>query len=129
MPPAEIIDDFADAQPANDTAPSVADAPSAEIVGAWQTDPPAAPATNSRWFQLFSWFWTQRDARSVVDLRLKGGQVFQPAWFAASLSDAQFGVFGTQSDDGTYDISIVAWDQVERVDVRGCEELPPGRFE
>lgn len=132
VPPAEILDDDP-GEVGGDSLDSAAsatdDAPHAELLSAWQAPPPPAAPNPSRWYELFGWFWSQRDARSVVDLRLKGGQVFQPAWYAASLSDSHFGVFGTQADDGAYDISLVPWDQIERVDVRGCEELPPNRFE
>lgn len=95
---------------------------------AWHELPPPVTDT-SRWCELFGWLWTQRDMGSVVDLRLKNGQVFQPTWFAPTLSDGQVGVFGVQADDGSYGITALHWDQIERLDVRGCEQLPFDRFE
>lgn len=130
VPHAEILDDDLDVvegQPLESTAAApeanVDDSPSA-----WNYPAPP-PLEASRWSELFTWIWTQRDLRSVVDLHLKNGEVFQPTWYAPGLSDARLGVFGLQADDGTYGITILPWDTVERITVRGCEHIPFDQFE
>ena len=94
----------------------------------WRESPPAATET-SRWCELFGWLWSQRDARSTVDLRLRSGEVFRPAWYAPSMSDSQIGVFGVAAENGSYGVTVVRWELVERIDVRGCDQLPAERFE
>jgi hypothetical protein len=94
----------------------------------WQAPPPES-TDSSRWLELTRWLWSQRDGRSAVELRLRNGSTLQPAWFSATLSDGRIGVFARQTEEGLYDIAAIAWEQVEQVDVRGCEELPSGLFE
>lgn len=94
----------------------------------WQAPPPDS-AESSRWLELTRWLWSQRDHNSSVEVRLRNGATLQPAWFSSSLSDGRIGVFARQTDEGLYDIAAIAWDQVDQVDVRGCEQLPPGLFE
>lgn len=94
----------------------------------WREAPPVATDT-SRWCELFGWLWSQRDARSTVDLRLRSGEVFRPAWYAPSMSDSQIGVFGVAAENSSYGITVVRWELVERIDVRGCDQLPAERFE
>lgn len=94
----------------------------------WQAAPPES-TDSSRWLELTRWLWSQRDPRNAVELRLRNGTVLQPAWFSASLSDGRVGVFARQTEDGLYDITAIGWEQVEQIEVRRCEQLPPGLFE
>ncbi|MFM7073054.1 MAG: hypothetical protein ACKO38_14800 [Planctomycetota bacterium] len=94
----------------------------------WQAAPPES-TDSSRWLELARWLWSQREIRSNVEIRLRNGVSFQPAWFSATLSDGRVGVFARQTEEGLFDIAAIAWDQVDQFDVRGCEQLPPGLFE
>lgn len=94
----------------------------------WQAAPPES-SDSSRWLELCRWLWSQRDSRSLVEIKLRSGASFQPAWFSATVSDGRVGVFARQTEEGLFDITAIAWEQVDQVDVRGCEQLPPGLFE
>lgn len=110
-----------DADAAADTADAAAATP-------WQAAPPES-MDSSRWLELTRWLWTQRDPRSAVELRLRNGATLQPNWFSASLSDGRVGVFARQAEDGLYDITAIGWEQIDQIEVRRCEQLPPGLFE
>jgi DNA-directed RNA polymerase subunit RPC12/RpoP len=144
-PPGELVDDEGEViegrpleeraeeagdggEPENTAADAEENATEATAAVPWQTPPPEA-AESSRWLELTRWLWSQRDRGSTVELRLRSGVSLQPAWFSAALSDGRVGVFARQSEEGRYDISAIAWEQVDQVDIRGCEQLPPGLFE
>jgi hypothetical protein len=123
--PSDDAEGAAEGAPTSETAetsePETAPAP-------WQAPAPES-TDSSRWLELTRWLWSQRDSRSAVELRLRNGSTLQPAWFSATLSDGRIGVFARQTEEGLYDIAAIAWEQIEQVDVRGCEELPSGLFE
>ena len=51
-----------------------------------------------------------------------------PEWFERKLSQSSHGLFAVQAADGTVTMTIVPWDSVSRVVVRGVVGLPDGMF-
>jgi len=98
--------------------------PSVEPISVWQLPPPL-PGQGHRLAELFSWFWSQREQRSVVELTLKDGQTFTPKWFAAELSVEGYGVFAVQDEFGRFTITVLPWDAIQRMAVRNLEDIPP----
>src|SRR5262249_37411463 len=79
--------------------------------------------------RLFLQLWRQRTDRVAIDLYLKGGEVVTPDWFAPQLSQRTYGMFASQAEDGSFTLTVVHWNTVERVSVRGLDGLPEGMFE
>ncbi len=73
--------------------------------------------------------WSEREHGGIVELHLAGGAILVPEWFERHLSQASHGLFATQAADGTVTMTIVPWDTITRVVVRGVVGLPDGMFE
>jgi hypothetical protein len=73
--------------------------------------------------------WSERDHGGVIELHLRGGALLAPDWFDARHSQGTHGLFASQAADGTVAMTIVPWDEVTRVVVRGVVGLPDGLFE
>jgi hypothetical protein len=89
----------------------------------------AVPAGPHPLAQLVTRLWAERDHGGVVELHLEGGVMIAPEWFEKSLSQHSHGLFAVLAADGTVTMTIVAWDSVTRVVVRGVVGLPDGMFE
>jgi hypothetical protein len=74
--------------------------------------------------ELFSKLWAERPKRSSVELHFADGQTLVPVHFARTLSREGYGVFTVEESAGTHTLTVVAWDSVVRVLIRGVEELP-----
>ena len=79
--------------------------------------------------QLVTRLWAERDHGGVVELHLEGGVMIAPEWFEKSLSQNTHGLFAVLAADGTVTMTIVPWDSITRVVVRGVVGLPDGMFE
>ncbi len=73
---------------------------------------------------LFSKLWAERPPGGAVELHLDHGETLVPGHFAETLSQQSHGVFAVEEPDGTHTLTVVAWDSVVRVLVRGVCELP-----
>ncbi len=73
--------------------------------------------------------WSEREHGGIVELHLSGGAILVPEWFEKQLSKNSHGLFASQSADGTVTMTIVPWDSITRVVVRGVVGLPDGMFE
>ncbi len=73
--------------------------------------------------------WSEREHGGIVELHLTGGAILVPEWFDKKLSRHTHGLFAAQSADGTVTMTIVPWETVSRVVVRGAVGLPDGLFE
>jgi hypothetical protein len=73
--------------------------------------------------------WSEREHGGIVEVHLNGGAILVPEWFDKKLSRHTHGLFAAQSADGTVTMTIVPWDTVSRVVVRGVVGLPDGLFE
>jgi len=73
--------------------------------------------------------WPEREHGGIIELHLEGGNVLLPDWFEQRLSLKSHGLFAGQAADGTVTMTVVPWDSVERVVIRGVVGLPDGMFE
>jgi len=60
----------------------------------------------------------------TIELKLVGGETLQLHHFAPHLSQHDHGVFAIREPDGSFTLMAVAWNAVERVQLRGLAELP-----
>jgi hypothetical protein len=79
--------------------------------------------------ELLTRLWSERDHGGVIELHLRGGALLAPDWFDEHHSQGSHGLFASQAADGTVAMTIVPWDEVTRVVVRGVVGLPDGLFE
>ncbi len=79
--------------------------------------------------QLVARLWQHRGEQGVLEIHLRGGEKITPDWFSARFSQDGCGMFAVQDKDGRYTLTAVNWDAVERIAVRGVDELPEGMFE
>ncbi len=73
--------------------------------------------------------WAEREHGGIIELHLEGGNVLLPDWFERGLSTKSHGLFASQAADGTVTMTVVPWDNVERVVIRGVVGIPDGMFE
>ncbi len=73
--------------------------------------------------------WSEREHGGVIELHLQGGAILLPDWFERRLSQGPHGLFAAQAADGTVTMTIVPWETITRVVVRGVVGLPDGMFE
>jgi len=74
--------------------------------------------------ELFSRLWAEKPKRASVELHFADGQTLVPVHFAKTLSREGYGVFAVEEPTATHTLTVVAWDSVVRVLIRGVEELP-----
>jgi len=122
--------------PAGATAPGTAAGTTTPATAAVVTTTPAAApsATDAAaglhpLAQLVNRLWAEREHGGIIELHLEGGVMIVPEWFEKSLSQHSHGLFAVLSADGTVTMTIVPWDSVARVIVRGVVGLPDGMFE
>ena len=63
--------------------------------------------------------WATKGEQAKVELRLAGGDSLVAESFVKGLSRGSYGVFGVKADDGNWTLTVVRWDTVERVVVKG----------
>jgi hypothetical protein len=73
--------------------------------------------------------WSEREHGGVIELHLAGGAILVPDWFDRKLSHGPNGLFAAQAADGTVTMTIIPWETITRVVVRGVVGLPDGMFE
>jgi hypothetical protein len=73
--------------------------------------------------------WQAKEAGQQVDLHLAGGEVYTLELFAESLSQGACGAFARRDAAGGYALSMIPWESIVRVEIRGIKQLPPGRFQ
>jgi hypothetical protein len=78
---------------------------------------------------LMNRLWSEREHGGVIELHLAGGNVLLPDWFDKKLSTKGYGLFAAQAADSTVTMTIVPWETVERVVIRGVVGIPDGLFE
>lgn len=74
--------------------------------------------------RLFGKLWAEKPPGGAVELHFAGGETLLPDRFAPALSQQGHGVFAVRESGGTYTLTVVAWDSIVRVLVRGVGELP-----
>ena len=74
--------------------------------------------------RLFDKLWSEKPRGAAIELHLGDGETLRPEQFAPALSGAGYGVFAVREGSGTHTLTVVAWDSIVRVLVRGVAELP-----
>jgi len=74
--------------------------------------------------ELFARLWAEKAPAASVELHLGNGEKLVPDRFAETLSRRNHCVFAVQEPGGTHTLTIVAWDSIVRVLVRGVTQLP-----
>jgi hypothetical protein len=73
--------------------------------------------------------WSEREHGGVIELHLAGGAILLPDWFDRKLSQGSNALFAAQAADGTVTMTVIPWETITRVVVRGVVGLPDGMFE
>jgi hypothetical protein len=79
--------------------------------------------------ELVARLWAEREHGGVIEFHLRGGALLAPEWFDEPSSRGAYGLFASQAADGTVTMTVIAWDEVTRLVVRGVVGLPDGMFE
>lgn len=74
---------------------------------------------------LFAKLWAEKPPGAAVELHVGEGETLVPDRFAKDLSRQNHGVFAVKEPGGTHTLTVVAWDSIVRVLVRGVKQLPP----
>ena len=111
-----------------DLASLTASAAAPATSGAKPEEADGASAMSHPLARLVSRLWSEREHGGIVELHLSGGAMIVPEWFERKLSQDTHGLFAVQAADGTVTMTIVPWDSVSRVVVRGVVGLPDGMF-
>jgi hypothetical protein len=80
--------------------------------------------TDLSWQQFFAWAWQRRSQEHDVEILLKDGERLRPVWYAAELSQRDFAVFAVADDPDSYVVMAVRWDDMQRILLRGVQQLP-----
>ncbi|MGC4002606.1 MAG: hypothetical protein QM811_05465 [Pirellulales bacterium] len=94
-----------------------------------QALPTPTRAANHPLADLVVRLWDEREHGGIIELHLAGGNVYLPDWFEKHLSMQTHGLFAAQAADGTVTMTVIPWDEVERVVIRGVVGLPDGMFD
>ncbi len=89
----------------------------------------AEPQFDHAMARLFEALWDGSEPEAVVEVYLTDGKVVAPQHYSHALSRGKHAIFGTLEPDGTQMVTVVPWDLVSRVIVRGLRELPEGMFD
>ncbi len=79
--------------------------------------------------KLVGELWGKRSIGASIELHLDGAHVLVPDRYAPHLSRRSHGVFAVREVGGAFTVTVIAWDAVRRVEVRGLRELPGGMLE
>jgi DNA-directed RNA polymerase subunit RPC12/RpoP len=79
-------------------------------------------------YRVFNELWDHRQNGATIDVHLRGGITLTPHRYADQWSQQETAVFAVKEADGTYTVTAVAWEQIERVAVRKLTKLPTSVF-
>ena len=109
-PPAKVT-----AQGASSTTTSAVLAPTTAVSGSAGVHPLG---------ELFAQLWAAKGDASRVEVHLESGGVILPDGFVPSLSQQQSAVLVTRDADDTHTVTVVPWDSIARIILRGIQEVP-----
>jgi hypothetical protein len=115
--------------PTNSSAGASDDAASSPAAKSPDEENPVAGSGPHTLAALVTRLWSEREHGGIIELHLASGAIFLPDWFERRFSQSTHGLFATQAADGTVTMTIVPWDTITRVVVRGVVGLPDGMFE
>lgn len=75
---------------------------------------------------LFLQLWKYRAQGCAVELHLGEGRVLVPSGFAVESAGLTHGLFTVAEPNGALTVSVVDWNTIERINVRGLFHLPRG---
>lgn len=75
---------------------------------------------------LFQQLWKYRAQGCAVELHLGEGRVLVPSGFAVESAGMTHGLFTVGEPNGAVTLTVVRWDTIERINVRGLFHLPRG---
>jgi hypothetical protein len=75
---------------------------------------------------LFAELWKYRALGCAVELHLGEGRVMVPNGFAPESAALSHGLFTVSEPNGAATVSVIAWSAIERINVRGMQNLPKG---
>lgn len=78
--------------------------------------------------RIFNEFWTHHDQTLVIEVTLRSGATITPHHYSPSPAGEGYAIFAVKEPHGAFTVSVVRWDQVERITVRGMADLPPEYF-
>ncbi len=90
--------------------------------------PAPIPANAPGLAEAFKELWPQRAHGMVVQLHLRGGSVIAPDRYSFEASTDRYAIVAVKEADGTFVVSAVAWEHVERISVQGMKFLPDELF-
>ena len=91
--------------------------------------PASGPQGGNPMAGVFQRLWLHKRNGGIVELYLKGGEVIAPEWFSPRQSQETYGMFAFAERDGSFTMTAVHWDSIERIAVRNVETLPQGMFD
>lgn len=77
--------------------------------------------------RIFHEFWTHHDQSLVIEVTLRNGATITPHHYSEAAGEG-YAVFAVKEPHGAYTVSVVRWEQIERITVRGMSDLPPEYF-
>lgn len=75
---------------------------------------------------LFLQLWKYRAQGIAIELHLGEGRVLVPSGFAVESAGTTHGLFTVGEPNGAVTLTVVKWDTIERINVRGLFHLPRG---
>ncbi|OYV81277.1 MAG: hypothetical protein B7Z73_18260, partial [Planctomycetia bacterium 21-64-5] len=75
---------------------------------------------------LLSQLWRYKAQGASIEVHLGDGKLLEPDQFSSK--DAQHAIFASAEANGTHTLTAVAWSSVQRVVVRGLQQLPKEWF-
>jgi len=89
--------------------------------------PPPVPQVRHAWAPLLAKLWKQHTPGSVVEILLSDGEALVPDRFTTA-DGGSHAVFAVKNSNGTYTITAVTWESINRVLLRGLKKLPDDLF-
>ena len=74
--------------------------------------------------ELFAKLWAAKGGESRVEVHLNSGGILLLDGFVKTLSQQDHAVLVTKEPDESYTLTIVPWDAVARVILRGVKQVP-----
>jgi hypothetical protein len=86
---------------------------------------PSAPGVGTHpFFSLFCRLWAFKPEEATLEIRYGEGQRITPDRFGEALSRGSHAVFSVDEPNGTHTLTIVPWDSIGAVVIRGAKSLP-----
>lgn len=107
-----------------EAAPAPARAGSGSGSGLLPTPRPTGSATAHPLAAIFARLWVEKARGGIVELHLSTGEKLVPDQFSRPLSQPTHGVFAVKEADGSLTVTVISWDSVQRLVVRGVKKMP-----